>query len=127
MMMMMIIRMVLKVTDEAGQSDEDDVKVYVKPPTNLPPVAEAGPDLELSLPLPWITLDGSKSHDDGNITEVTWSLLAAPPGNNFISGLLIILFPASGSGAPVIQSPGEAVTNVTSLGVRMMMMILMMI
>ena len=30
---------VLRVTDEAGQVDEDKVAVYVKPPTNLPPVA----------------------------------------------------------------------------------------
>jgi hypothetical protein len=29
----------LRVTDEAGQSGEDRVAVYVKPPTNLPPVA----------------------------------------------------------------------------------------
>ena len=44
-------KFVLKVTDADGKSDEDDVKVYVKPPTNLPPVAVAGPDMELSLPL----------------------------------------------------------------------------
>ena len=92
---------VLKVTDEAGQSDEDDVKVYVKPPTNLPPVVNAGPDQTLSLPLPFLTLDGSKSHDDGNITQITWSLMTAP----------------SGATAPVIERPGEAVTNVTSLRV----------
>ena len=92
---------VLKVTDEAGQSDEDDVKVYVKPPTNLPPVVNAGPDQELSLPLPFVTLDGSKSHDDGNITQFTWSLVTAPSADT----------------APVIMSPGEAVTNVTSLRV----------
>ena len=91
----------LKVTDEAGQSDEDDVKVYVKPPTNLPPVVSAGSDQALSLPLPFLTLDGSQSHDDGNITKFSWSLVSAP----------------SGAGAPVIHSPGAAVTNVTSLGV----------
>ena len=45
-------KFVLKVTDADGKSDEDVVKVYVKPPTNLPPVAVAGPGKELSLPLP---------------------------------------------------------------------------
>jgi len=91
----------LKVTDESGQSDEDDVKVYVKPPTNNPPTAKAGDDMDLSLPLPFLTLDGTGSHDDGNITTFAWSLISAPDGFN----------------APVIVSPDAALTNVTGLGV----------
>ena len=71
----------LKVTDEAGQYDEDKVVVYVKPPTNLPPEAEAGPDQSLSLPLSVVTLDGSQSKDDGNISRYSWSVQARPPGN----------------------------------------------
>ena len=96
-------KFVLKVTDADGKSDEDDVKVYVKPPTNLPPVAVAGPDKELSLPLPFLTLHGSKSHDDGNITSFAWSLQTAPAG--------------AGAKVPVILAPEAAVTNVTGLGV----------
>ena len=70
----------LKVTDEVGQSDEDKVVVYVKPPTNSPPRAEAGPDQEHSLPISFITLDGSQSQDDGNITSYRWSLQSGPAG-----------------------------------------------
>ena len=70
----------LRVTDEAGQSDEDTVKVYVKHPTNRPPSAVAGEDMELSLPLPFLTLNGSKSNDDGNITVYKWSLQSGPEG-----------------------------------------------
>ena len=35
----------LKVTDAKGQSSEDDMSVYVKPPINQPPVANGGPTL----------------------------------------------------------------------------------
>ena len=91
----------MKVTDEAGQSDEDDVRVLVKPPTNLPPKASAGEDQELSLPLPFLTLDGSASSDDNNITEYKWSLQSGPETAK----------------PPVITSPDTAVTNVTGLGV----------
>ena len=70
----------LKVTDEVGQSDEDKVVVYVKLPTNSPPTAEAGPDQQLSLPVSFVSLDGSQSKDDGNITSYSWTVQSAPPG-----------------------------------------------
>ena len=38
-------RTTLKVTDAKGQSSEDDMSVYVKPPINQPPVANGGPTL----------------------------------------------------------------------------------
>jgi len=68
----------LRVTDEAGQTDSDQVAVYVKPPTNLPPIARAGPARTLSLPLDFVTLDGSRSSDDGYITSYDWSLVTGP-------------------------------------------------
>ena len=88
----------LRVTDEAGQSGEDRVAVYVKPPTNLPPVARAGPKRTLSLPLESVLLDGSKSSDDGHITSFLWSVDSSPPAR-----------------APSISNTSAAVTNVTSL------------
>merc|ERR1719481_83699 len=57
--------------------------------------------MDLSLPLPFLTLDGTGSKDDGNITAFNWSLVSAPEGVN----------------PPVIVSPDAAVTNVTGLGV----------
>ena len=41
---------VLKVTDAKGHASEDEVNVYVKPPNNQPPKAEAGDDIQTSLP-----------------------------------------------------------------------------
>ena len=47
-----------KVIDGKGQSAEDEVNVYVKPPINLPPTAHAGENQEISLPQNWVVLDG---------------------------------------------------------------------
>lgn len=95
-----IYNFVLKVTDEAGQQDTDKVAVYVKPPTNLPPVANAGPDKTLSLPILFFSLDGSKSKDDGNITSYKWTLVKGPDGKS-----------------PKFSSENSAMTNVTNLTV----------
>eukprot|EP00092_Neocalanus_flemingeri_P001829 GFUD01001950.1.p1 GENE.GFUD01001950.1~~GFUD01001950.1.p1 ORF type:complete len:942 (-),score=163.76 GFUD01001950.1:271-3096(-) len=96
-----IYNFLLKVTDVAGQSDEDRVAVYVKPPTNLPPVANAGPDQTLSLPILIVTLDGTKSSDDGNITAYKWAMLRGPKQAKL----------------PKFSEAGGASTNVTGLTV----------
>jgi hypothetical protein len=70
----------------------------VKPPSNYPPTAVAGEDQTHALPLPFITLDGSGSHDDLNITAVRWSMLEGPK-------------PVS------IVTPTALITNVTGLTV----------
>ena len=52
--------------------------MYVKPPISLPPTADAGKDQEISLPVTWVTLDGSASKDDVNISSYTWSQVSGP-------------------------------------------------
>ncbi|CAB3253365.1 unnamed protein product [Arctia plantaginis] len=76
---------VLKVTDSSGQSSTADVHVFVKPPTNTPPVANAGPDEFISLPQTWIILNGSASHDDHRIVAYTWRCLSGPTNSNIIN------------------------------------------
>ncbi|KAG6443289.1 dyslexia-associated protein KIAA0319 [Manduca sexta] len=76
---------VLKVTDSSGQSSTADVHVFVKPPTNTPPVADAGPDAFISLPQTWITLNGSASHDDHRIVAYTWRCLSGPTNSNIVN------------------------------------------
>nr|XP_006822779.1 PREDICTED: dyslexia-associated protein KIAA0319-like [Saccoglossus kowalevskii] len=68
----------LKVTDSAGQSSTASVMVIVQPENNFPPVADAGPDKEISLPNDDTTLDGSKSHDDNGITSYKWKKISGP-------------------------------------------------
>ncbi|KAK3571450.1 hypothetical protein QTP86_012078 [Hemibagrus guttatus] len=70
----------LTVTDSSGQQDSDTVSVTVLA-ENRAPVAVAGPDRELILPLSSITLNGSDSTDDQAITSYQWEILSGPPGS----------------------------------------------
>ncbi|HWC53661.1 MAG TPA: PKD domain-containing protein [Chitinophagaceae bacterium] len=71
---------VLTVTDNGGLSGKDTVNVTVdKAPVNHPPVAVAGADTILVLPVNSILLDGSQSWDpDNNITDYAWSMISGP-------------------------------------------------
>lgn len=68
----------LKVTDAKGQNSTSKVHVFVKPPTNLPPVARAGNNVTISLPLTWITLNANESSDDIKITQYQWRQISGP-------------------------------------------------
>uniref|UniRef100_A0A3B5A6H9 Si:ch211-193k19.1 n=1 Tax=Stegastes partitus TaxID=144197 RepID=A0A3B5A6H9_9TELE len=70
----------LTVTDSAGQQDTAQVTVIVQPENNKPPVADAGPEKELTLPIDRTTLDGSKSRDDQKIIENADSAVATVTG-----------------------------------------------
>jgi hypothetical protein len=69
------------------------------PPLNQPPVARAGNDITITLPVILATLDGSASSDaDGTITRYSWSYVSGP-----------------GSTAFSLLTPLSAITTVTSL------------
>uniref|UniRef100_A0A1A7YRW2 KIAA0319-like n=2 Tax=Iconisemion striatum TaxID=60296 RepID=A0A1A7YRW2_9TELE len=70
----------LTVTDSAGQQDTSKVTVIVQPENNKPPVADAGPEKELTLPVDRTTLDGSKSSDDQKISSFHWRKSSGPDG-----------------------------------------------
>ncbi|XP_060725815.1 dyslexia-associated protein KIAA0319 [Tachysurus vachellii] len=70
----------LTVTDSSGQQDSDTVSVTVLG-ENKAPVAVAGPDRELILPVSSITLNGSDSTDDQAVTSYQWEILSGPPGS----------------------------------------------
>uniref|UniRef100_A0A8B9LFQ5 PKD domain-containing protein n=1 Tax=Astyanax mexicanus TaxID=7994 RepID=A0A8B9LFQ5_ASTMX len=70
----------LTVTDSSGQQDTAQVTVIVQPENNKPPVADAGPDKELTLPVDHTTLDGSKSTDDQKIATYHWEQTKGPEG-----------------------------------------------
>ena len=72
----------LKVTDNKGLSAKDTVEIIVKDPShaNRPPVANAGPDQSITLPINTVILDGSSSTDPDNIiTAYAWSKISGPP------------------------------------------------
>jgi hypothetical protein len=70
---------VLTVTDNGGLTAADTVLVTVNPAPNQPPVANAGTDISLTLPVDSTHLDGTGSYDpDGTIASYSWNKLSGP-------------------------------------------------
>jgi len=64
----------LQVTDNAGASASSSVTITVHPAPNQAPVAIAGSDITITLPVNTTALDGSASHDaDGTIASYSWN------------------------------------------------------
>lgn len=71
----------LTVTDDKGASAKDTMMVTVDatPPSNHPPVANAGADQTITFPTNTINLDGSGSTDpDNNIVSYQWTKISGP-------------------------------------------------
>lgn len=75
----------LKVTDASNQSSTAKVHVFVKAPTNLPPVAQAGQNSTINLPRTWATLNGSQSTDDIKIVAYQWKQISGPTSANILN------------------------------------------
>jgi hypothetical protein len=68
----------LTVTDNNGTTAKDTVQVTVNAAINLPPVALAGPDQVITLPLASVTLNGSASDADGTVVSYQWRRVGGP-------------------------------------------------
>jgi gliding motility-associated-like protein len=69
----------LKVTDDDGATDADQVLIEVLPAAlNAPPVVSAGDDVSLKLPDNSSTLFGSASDTDGTIASLLWKQISGP-------------------------------------------------
>ncbi|XP_053692975.1 dyslexia-associated protein KIAA0319-like protein [Sabethes cyaneus] len=68
----------LKVTDAKNQSSTSTVHVFVKMPTNMPPVANAGTNSTVVLPQNWAILNGTGSKDDIKVTSWNWRQISGP-------------------------------------------------
>ncbi|MBL7699549.1 MAG: T9SS type A sorting domain-containing protein [Chitinophagaceae bacterium] len=84
----------LEVKDNNGAVDADTVSIVVEeeatppPPPNVAPVAKAGNDITITLPVNQVSLDGSASSDaDGTITNHTWTKISGPESFNIVSPL----------------------------------------
>ena len=86
----------LTVTDNNGATGSDIIQVTVNAAANIPPVANAGPDQTITLPLNSITLSGSGTDADGTVVGYKWTKISGPSSYN-------------------ITNTTSAVTNVTGL------------
>ncbi len=70
----------LTVTDNLGAVDLDTVNINVSPaPVNQPPVANAGSDQTITLPVNSVTINGGGSSDpDGSISTYLWTKISGP-------------------------------------------------
>lgn len=69
----------LTVVDNDGASDTDDVTVIVNSTAaNQLPLANAGADQSITLPVNSLTLSGSGFDADGTIAQYTWSKISGP-------------------------------------------------
>ncbi|MEJ0083041.1 MAG: PKD domain-containing protein [Puia sp.] len=77
----------LKVTDNQGAISQDTVKIIVNAaPVNQPPVANAGADMSITLPLTTANLNGASSSDpDGTISIYNWTQVSGPSQSSITS------------------------------------------
>lgn len=84
-----VYRFSLRVTDNGGLTDADTVEIRVVHPAtqpNRPPVARAGPDQVITLPVNAVTLDGTASSDpDNNITGYLWRKISGPSSFSLVN------------------------------------------
>ena len=74
----------LTVTDNKGATGKSQVIITVTKKINLPPIANSGQNMVITLPVNNIQLDGSASSDpDGTITAFKWVKLNGPVPGNF--------------------------------------------
>jgi hypothetical protein len=87
----------LTITDNDGATATDQVIVTVNPLPNQAPVADAGKDTSIALPLTSVTVSGNNSADiDGNIKGYSWKEISGPS-------------------TAVIAQAGSAVTDINGL------------
>ncbi len=75
----------LTVTDNAGATGVDTVQITVNPPPNIPPVANAGLDQVITLPVNTVSLAGSGGDADGNIVSYYWAKIFGPSSYTFVN------------------------------------------
>ena len=71
----------LTVTDNAGATAYDEVTITVSSAANIPPLANAGPDINVQLPTNSTTLNGSGTDADGTIVSYSWTKISGPNGS----------------------------------------------
>ena len=91
-----VYRFELTVTDNNGATDTDTMQVTVNVAGNIAPIANAGANQSITLPINSVILSGSGTDVDGTITAYAWTKISGPA-------------------AGTITNPTTAATSVTGL------------
>lgn len=70
----------LRVVDDSLAIGRDTIQIFVNNPPNQPPVAKAGIDQTIVLPVSAVTLNGTASTDDHTIVSYLWTKLTGTGG-----------------------------------------------
>ncbi|MEP6583275.1 MAG: PKD domain-containing protein [Ginsengibacter sp.] len=81
----------LTVTDNDGATATDAVTVTVKGAGNILPVADAGIDKSITLPLNTTILSGSGSDADGYIVDYSWAKISGPSAGSIVDASLPVI------------------------------------
>ncbi|MEI9942685.1 MAG: carbohydrate-binding protein [Chitinophagaceae bacterium] len=73
----------LQVTDDSSAVAKDTVQITVHPPVNQLPVAKAGIDQIIAMPVDSVQLSGIASTDDHSIVSYQWTKLTGPSSGTF--------------------------------------------
>ena len=75
----------LTVTDEDGLFGKDTTQVKVVAASNIPPVAHAGSDIIITLPVNNTTLSGSGTDADGTVVSYVWNKISGPAAFSIVN------------------------------------------
>ena len=75
----------LKVTDNRGATATDIMQVTVNAAPNVPPVANAGADWTITLPINSLTVSGSGTDADGTVAGYQWTKISGPSSYNIVN------------------------------------------
>jgi hypothetical protein len=73
----------LRVTDNNGGNGRDTMQITVVAAANIPPVADAGVDKVITLPINTVSITGNGTDADGTIVGYAWTILSGPGTGSF--------------------------------------------
>ncbi|MBC7424323.1 MAG: T9SS type A sorting domain-containing protein, partial [Ferruginibacter sp.] len=111
-------------TDNGGAIDNDTVQVTVNAAINKAPVANAGADTSITLPVNSTTLNGSATDADGSIASYKWTKILGPSSGtiatpsaastglyNLVQGVYLFQFTATDNGGAIDNDTVQVTVN----------------
>lgn len=113
----------LRVIDNSGDSSTDAVQITVNA-ANIAPIANAGLDISITLPINTTTLSGSGTDVDGTITAYLWRKISGPAGGtitantNPTTGITVLVAGQYIYSLRVTDNSGDTATDAVQITVN---------